>query len=125
MATIVFCEDDASIQKLIRVALRSTPHRIFIEADGRLGLECAVRECADIVFTDLSMPNMDGFQLCDAIKSQPDLAHIPVILLTASAQRVQIEEFTRHDFAGYLLKPFSMSDLRLKVEEITASLAAH
>ena len=119
MATLLFCEDDPSIQKLIRVALRSSPHTVIIAGNGVEGLEVVERERPDVVFSDVSMPGLDGFQLLDALKSRPHLAHIPVIFVTASVQRHQIEEGYRHGAAGYLQKPFTGSELRTKVGEFT------
>ncbi len=56
-------------------------------------------------------------QLCAALKSRADLSHIPVILMTASVQRLQVAEGYRHGATGYLMKPFSMAELRTKIEE--------
>jgi CheY-like chemotaxis protein len=122
MAKILFAEDDRTIQKMINIALRSTPHDIRIMGDGAEAFEWIQRERPDVVFTDVSMPGMDGIQLVDAIKNHPDLRHIPVVLVTASVQRHQREEAYRHGIAGYLRKPFNINELREKVEEF-ASIA--
>jgi CheY-like chemotaxis protein len=53
--------------------------------------------------------------LCDIVKARPDLAHIPIIFMTASVQRFQQEEGYRHGVAGYLSKPFSPAALRAKI----------
>lgn len=120
MAKLVFCEDNPTIQKMIRVALRSTPHDVFIGDDGIVGLELIEREHPDVIFTDVLMPRLDGLGLTDAVKKRPDLAHIPVILVSASAQRIQLEEGFRHGAVDYLTKPFSPAELRAKVEEYAA-----
>ena len=117
MAKVVFCEDNPTIQKMIRVALRSTPHDIYISEDGMDGLELIEREHPHVIFTDVLMPRLDGLGLTDAVKSRPDLAHIPIILVSASAQRIQLEEGLRHGAADYLTKPFSPGELRAKVAE--------
>lgn len=120
MSKIVFCEDDPMIEKLIRAALRGAPHEIHFAADGTRGLELVKRERPDVVFSDVSMPGMDGYQLGDALKSDPELRHIPIVFMTASVQRSQIEEASRHGAAGVLAKPFTMADLRARVDEYTA-----
>ncbi len=117
MAKIIFCEDEPSVQKLIRVALRSTPHEIHIVGNGAEGLELIERELPDAVFTDVSMPVLDGLQLIDELKSRPHLEHIPVVVVTASVQPHQIEEAHQHSIAGHLSKPFSVNDLRANVEQ--------
>jgi CheY-like chemotaxis protein len=117
MAKLVFCEDNPTIQKMIRVALRGTEHDVYISDDGVEGLEVIEREHPDVIFTDVLMPRLDGLGLTDAVKKRPDLAHIPVILVSASAQRIQLEEGFRHGAVDYLTKPFSPAELRAKVEE--------
>ena len=117
MGKIVFCEDDPMIQKLIRTAFKSSGHTIFVAADGAEGLLLIQRELPDVVFSDVSMPNLDGFQLGDALKAGAATAAIPVIFMTASVQRAQIEEALRHGAAGVLPKPFTMADLRARVDE--------
>jgi len=121
VATIVFCEDDPTIQKLIGVAMRSTPHRIFIAADGALGLAMIQREQPDLVCTDLSMPVLDGFQLMDALKADAAFTDVPVILLTASAQRTTLDEGRRRGAVMVLSKPIRMADLRAQVETVLAA----
>ena len=117
MGKIVFCEDDPMIQKLIRAAFRAAGHQIFIASDGAEGLQIIERELPDVVFSDVSMPNLDGFQLADALKAGPTTAHIPIVFMTASVQRAQIDEALRHGAAGVLPKPFTMADLRTRVAE--------
>jgi CheY-like chemotaxis protein len=118
MAKIVFCEDDPMIQKLMTAAMRGSGHEIHMAADGIEGLALIKRVRPDLVFSDVSMPNLDGFQLGDALKASPDTAAIPVIFVTASVQRAQIEEATRHGGAGVLPKPFTMAELRKRVADL-------
>jgi CheY-like chemotaxis protein len=118
---IVFCEDDATIQKLIRAALRGTPHEVHMASDGEEGLALIRRERPDVVFSDVSMPRVDGYQLGDALKSSPETAAIPIIFMTASVQRAQIEDAMQHGAAGVLRKPFTMAELRERVAEFASA----
>lgn len=70
MATLVFCEDDPMIQKLIRVMLRSSAHTVHMAPDGQTGLALIEQVRPDLIFTDVSMPGLDGLELCDALKSR-------------------------------------------------------
>jgi CheY-like chemotaxis protein len=122
VTTIVFCEDDPVIQKLIRLATRALPHLVYIAGDGESGLELIARERPSLVFTDVSMPRLDGIQLLDLMKSRADLADIPVVLMTASVQRGEIEEGVRHGASAVLGKPFGPAELRAKLEEMMAKI---
>lgn len=122
MTTVVFCEDDPVIQKLIRLATRALPHVVHIAGDGESGLEIIERERPSVVFTDVSMPRLDGMQLLDRMKARADLADIPVVLMTASVQRGEIEEGVRRGASAVLGKPFGPAELRAKLEEILAKI---
>jgi CheY-like chemotaxis protein len=119
VSRIVFCEDDPMIRKLVRTAFRSTTHEVAIAEDGRHGLELIARIRPDVVFSDVAMPEMDGFALADAMRASPELAHIPIVFMTASVQREQIEECFRHGAAGHLAKPFTMAELRSRVAQFS------
>ena len=118
MAKIVFCEDDPMIQKLIRAAMRGSGHEVHLAVDGEEGLALVRRVRPDLIFSDVSMPKLDGYQLGDALKASPDTAAIPLVFVTASVQRAQIAEAERHGGAGVLPKPFTMAELRRRVADL-------
>jgi CheY-like chemotaxis protein len=118
MAKIVFCEDDPMIQKLIKAAMRDTGHEVHMAVDGEEGLALILKVRPDLVFSDVSMPKLDGYQLGDALKASPETAHIPLVFVTASVQRAQIAEAERHGGSGVLPKPFTMAELRRRVADL-------
>lgn len=122
MSTIVFCEDDAVIQRLIQVATRALPHTVHVVGDGAQGLETIERERPNVVFTDLAMPGADGRQLIQAMRARPDLADIPVVVMTASGlSRGELDDLLQCGAADYLAKPFGPADLRAKLEQVLPS----
>src|SRR5262245_58026321 len=119
MTTLVFCEDDAVIQRLIQVALRSLPLTVHVVGDGALGLEAVERERPAAVFTDLAMPRVDGRQLIAALQARPELAGIPVVVMTASGlPRSDLDALLQHGATDFLTKPFGPSELRAKVQQV-------
>lgn len=124
MSKIVVCEDDPTIQRLVVVALRATQHQVLMARDGAEGLALIVAERPDLVVSDLAMPRLTGLELLDRMMTRPELAHIPFLILTASAQRTQREEGMRRGAAGYVTKPFALSDLRQAVERHLAGAPA-
>jgi CheY-like chemotaxis protein len=121
--TIVFCEDQEQIRKLIRAAMRSTAYVVELAPDGVEGLAAIERLVPDLIVTDLAMPGMGGFALADAVHADSRIRHIPILFLTASVQRGDVEQFAAHAAAGYLAKPFSPSDLRAKIDELIAGVS--
>ncbi|HKW78381.1 MAG TPA: response regulator [Candidatus Limnocylindria bacterium] len=121
MGRVVFVEDDPAIRKLVGVALRSTPHEVHIATNGREGLALALRVRPDAVFTDVSMPEMDGLALADAIRARPELANTRIVFITASVQKEQVERYLARGASAYLAKPFSPKDLRAQVDKWTGA----
>lgn len=120
MATIVFCEDQEQIRKLIQIAMRSTPHHVEVAADGQAGLEAIRRLAPDLIVTDLAMPRMSGFALADAVRADAELRHMPILFMTASVQRGDVEQFALHGGNGYIAKPFSPRALREEIDKVIA-----
>jgi CheY-like chemotaxis protein len=117
MSRILFCEDDLTIHKLIRMALRGTPHEVMMAMNGAEGLKMARETRPVVVFSDVAMPVMSGFELADAMRADPGLAHIPIIFITASLQRSEVDEALRRGGARVIGKPFTIAQLRDLVAE--------
>lgn len=124
MSKVVFCEDEVQIQKLIRIAMRTTEHEVHIAPDGRAGLALIERVIPDVVFSDVAMPDMTGFELATAMRARPALVAIPIVFVTASVQRSQQEEAFREGAFAVIAKPFGAAELRAKVDEILGQIAA-
>jgi len=108
--TVLVVDDHAAIRTLVRRRLE--PMYQVVEAlDGADGLEKVNRLLPDLVISDVMMPVMDGFELCTSIKANHDTSFIPVILLTARAERK--DRITGWDTGAdaYLAKPFDHAEL--------------
>ena len=115
MSVIVFCEDDPSIRKLIVVATRSLPHDVHIASDGLEGLSLIEQLDPAVVFTDVAMPVMTGIELVETLRAADHRRGTPVVFMTASVQRQELETYSRLTELAPLLKPFNASQLRAKI----------
>lgn len=122
---ILVVEDNAEIRDYIASSLTETnasdgtrPVRVLTAANGREGLEMANTDIPDIIVSDIMMPEMDGIELCKAIKGSVDTCHIPVILLTAKDTIGDKEEGYQSGADSYLTKPFSAKLLRSRIDNI-------
>ena len=115
MARILLIEDERNIQRLICYALQTKGHHVTVAQDGRAGLEAAQAEAPDLVLLDMVMPEMSGMEVLMALKGDSSLENIPVLVVTASAQKEEAERAIESGAAGYLIKPFHVQDLHKTV----------
>jgi CheY-like chemotaxis protein len=88
MAVLVTAEDDEDIRMLVTRSLRKAGHQVIAVADGREGLAAVRKHHPDAVITDIDMPYMTGLQLCREIRRDPELKHIPVVVVSGSLDSV-------------------------------------
>ena len=103
--TILLAEDSAEMRAYLAKEL-SEVFNVFTAANGADALEIAKNEKIDLVVSDVMMPIMDGCELCNRIKADSDLSHVPVILLTAAVGIETRMETLKSGADGYIEKPF-------------------
>ena len=113
-ATILVVEDNAEMREFIRKGLE--PHyRVIEAADGREGLARAREHLPNMIISDVMMPVMDGYAMCRALRDEPKLSLIPVILLTARVSQDMIIEGLDSGAIDYVTKPFSFDVLLARI----------
>lgn len=117
--TILIVEDRPEIRKLVTMAMRYRPYHV-IEADsGEAGLEAVNFQRPDMVLLDVMMPGrLDGLSVCRAIKGNPELAAIPVVIVSALAQVSDLELAREAGADDYLTKPFSLVGLQATIDRL-------
>ena len=117
--TIFVVDDEPYINRSLSFVLKQTGYRVLSLHDGLEAWEYLKRgERPDILFLDVMMPRMDGFELCHRIKQDPELKDIYVIFLTAKWQEEDRKKAERAGGDEYLTKPFSPSFVLRRVKEI-------
>ncbi|MCH8837284.1 MAG: response regulator [Candidatus Marinimicrobia bacterium] len=119
MKTILIVDDKAEVRELVEVTLRVGDYRILQADNGDQAVEIAQAERPDLMLLDVMMPGgMDGFEVCERLKSDPATQGITIIMLTAKGQQVDKERGSQVKADGYYTKPFSPLELLQKVEEV-------
>lgn len=116
---ILVIDDAIHIRRLIVRMLERAGMTTFEANNGLQGLEIVRKQEPDIVTCDIAMPHMDGYEFLEIVKADPDLKHIPVIIITALGQLEETVRATELGADVCITKPFSSSYL---LETIQAKL---
>jgi CheY-like chemotaxis protein len=118
VTTILLIDDEPSMQRLMGYALQTKGYEVILASDGLEGLDKARSRPPDLILLDMVMPEMGGMEVLRALKEDERLKDIPVLIVTASAQKGAAERATRMGATGYLIKPFQMPVFFGKIEEL-------
>ena len=114
--TLLIVDDNQDMLSFIRSCMKET-YQVHTATDGAAALDILQREQIDLIVSDVMMPGIDGFELCRRVKSDINLSHIPIILLTARDTDVSRIEGLQLGADDYLTKPFNIEVLRLRVRK--------
>ena len=114
---ILVVEDNPDVRKFIRGPL--TPHyKVMEAADGKEGIEKARKIIPDLIVSDVMMPEVDGYQLCDTLKKDVKTSHVPIILLTAKASDESKLQGLQTGADDYITKPFNTQILLTRIKNL-------
>ena len=118
MALILVIDDDDLVSRTLQRALKHYDYQVMTASSGIEGLQLARRHRPDLFILDIMMPGVDGYQVCRQIRGDPLLQDAPVLFLTAKAKDEDKIEGFRAGGDDYLVKPFNMQELELRVKAI-------
>ncbi|MDQ6725450.1 MAG: response regulator [Actinomycetota bacterium] len=109
--TVLVIDDDPVILELLRVNFEIEGFDVICATDGEEGLQRAHDERPDVVISDIMMPKRDGLQVLSDLKADPRTEDLPVILLSAKAQRSEVQHGLDMGADDYITKPFDPLEL--------------
>ena len=118
MARILVADDDVDIRELVEFKLSTLGHDVVAVADGAAAIEACKAQRPDLAVLDVMMPGVSGLDAIRAIRADPALADLPVILLTARAQESDVETGFDSGADDYITKPFSPRELASRVQAL-------
>lgn len=122
---ILVVDDFSTMRRIIKNLLRDLGFTNTTEADdGSTALPMLQKGDFDFLVTDWNMPGMQGIDLLKAVREDPELASLPVLMVTAESKRDQIVEAAQAGVNGYIVKPFTAQTLKEKIEKIFERLEA-
>ena len=118
-------DDFSTMRRIVRNLLKESGFTEADEAeDGVAALQKLRNSKFDFVVSDINMPNMTGFELLKEIKADPNLKHLPVLMVTAEARKEDIVLAAQSGASGYIVKPFTKATLEEKVLKIIQKMQA-
>lgn len=115
---ILIIEDEKDIVKMLDYNLKKEGFRVFSANNGEDGLDMARKGHPDLILLDLMLPEMDGLEVCRAVKNDTNSAHIPIVILTAKAQETDKIVGLELGADDYVTKPFSPRELIARIKAV-------
>ena len=122
-AKILVIDDDPDFVAATKLVLESKPYQVVTAFDGDEGLKKARDESPDLIILDVIMPLKDGFMVCEQLKRDPELGKIPVLMLTAFADKVgdtslAVGQGLTLEAEDFIDKPITPTELLIRVERL-------
>ncbi len=116
--TLLLADDSITIQKVVELTFAETEHKVFAVGGGRDLLQRLPEIKPDIVLCDVVMPDMNGYEVCQILKSDPNTLHIPVVLLTGTFEPFDRDRAHAAGCDAIVTKPFEARELIGVVEDL-------
>lgn len=117
LPNLLLVEDNADVVQYLIACLEGL-YQLNIAKDGQEGIEKAIETVPDIIISDVMMPQKDGFELCETLKTDERTSHIPIILLTAKDDDESRIHGLKRGADAYLAKPFNKQELVVRLEKM-------
>ena len=120
---ILVVDDFSTMRRIVKTLLGDLGFSNIEEADdGLTALPKLKKSNFDFLITDWNMPGMEGIDLIKAVRADPDLSDLPILMVTAEARKDQIVAAAQAGVNGYIIKPFNAQTLKEKIDKIFARI---
>lgn len=115
---VLIADDEQNIVISLEFLLRREGFEVLVASDGEEALARLRAEKPDLVLLDVMMPKMNGFDVCQALRADPELAGIRVLMLTAKGRETEVSKGLALGADAYMTKPFSTKELVIQVRSL-------
>jgi len=120
MTSILVTDDDEMIRAITVSRLEREGYEVSIAEDGVQALAQLAKQPFDLILLDVMMPNMNGLEVLEHLQKHNEWKDIPVIMLTAVGDKSQVVKCLQLGADNYLVKPFQIHDLKIRIREVLA-----
>ena len=116
--TILIADDEPNIVISLEFLMKREGYRVVIAVDGEEALDKIRSESPDLVLLDVMMPKMNGFDVCQSLRADPELSETRILMLTAKGRDTEVSKGLGLGADGYMTKPFSTKELLAEVRKL-------
>src|SRR5262245_53752529 len=120
MPKVLVVDDSLSVRKVVERALEARSIQVLTAASGAEAITRIEREAPDLVICDVIMPDKDGYEICEFVKSHPDLSKTPVLLISGIVNGAVLERAAKAQSDDVMRKPFAAEELVRKIDNFLA-----
>ena len=118
---VLIADDEQNIVISLQYLMKREGHAVSVARDGREALAAIQRDRPDLVLLDVMMPGMSGFDVCQAVRADPALVGVKILLLTAKGRDTDLAKGLALGADAYMTKPFSTQELAARVRALLES----
>src|SRR5438128_12645690 len=115
---VLIVEDEQGVVHLLRARLEREGFQVIAAYDGQAGLRAVTEARPDLLILDLTLPGLDGFEICRRIRRQPETARLPILVLSGRTEEVDKVVLLELGADDYVTKPFSPKELVARVKTL-------
>jgi len=115
---ILFVDDEPDIPELAKISLSCEPYDLIAAYSGKHAVELALKELPDLIFLDIMMPDMDGYEVVEELKKSKDAVDIPIIMVSAKSEIEDKLKGMELGIDDYVTKPFDMRELSARIKMV-------
>lgn len=118
--TILVVDDSSTVRQQVSIALKQAGFDVLEAADGQIGLAVInTNRSIEMVISDVHMPNMNGLEMVEKIKSKPENKSLPILMLTTEGQPALVKRAKEAGAVGWIVKPFNANQLVQTAKHLT------
>jgi len=115
---ILVIDDELELVKAVEVRLKASGYEVMVAFDGLAGISKVKEAKPDLILLDIIMPKMDGYEVCKKLMADPETKDIPIVIFSASQERVLEAKCKELGITDFIVKPFETNDLLNTVNEV-------
>ncbi len=116
--TVLVVDDSKAIRAVVEKGLVKAGFNVVTAENPKIAMKILRNRKPDLILSDITMPEMDGFEFCKRVKADPDLAGIPFLVMSTNNDRTHMKRMIQYGAASYIIKPFNLDQLVILVEKM-------